>query len=198
MTANKGFSLIELLVTISIVAILGGVVAPGFTEFIRDNRQTSQLNTLIGSIHLSRGEAASRRQLITLCASSNASSCNTTHWENGWIIFTDSNNSGNGIIDGADELILVQEAFDGNGTLRAPTLDSSGKSLLQFRSDGFLFSSTTPSQGTFVLCDSEGVAEAKAVIVNISGVSRLAIDQDDPLDGIVNDHQATPANVTCP
>ncbi len=198
MTANTGFSLIELLVTISIVAILGGVVAPGFTEFIRDNRQTSQINTLIGAIHLSRGEAASRRQLVTLCASSDAASCNTTQWEHGWIIFTDTNNNGNGVIDGNDELLLAQEAFDGNGTLRAPALVNNGKSLLQFRADGFLNNPSNQASGTFVLCDSKGATEAKAVIVNISGVSRLAIDQDDPLDGIVNDHQATPVNVSCP
>ena len=195
MKSVQGFTLVELMVTVVIVAILGGVIAPSFSTFIKDNRLSNQINTLIGAIHYSRGEAASRRTIITMCASSNGSNCNGTNsWESGWIIFSDGNNTGNAIIDGDDELILFQEALEGGNTLRESGFSfSTGK--LHFNANGFLYDSD-PSAGTMTLCDDRGSSEAKAIVVNISGTSRLATD--DNSDGVVNDHGGSASNISCP
>ncbi len=196
MKAVDGFTLVELIVTVSIVAILGGIVAPSFVSFVQDNRITGQINTLIGTIHYARGEAASRRSIVTLCASSNSSSCsNSNSWESGWIIFSDSNNNGNAIIDGTDELILVQEALEGGNTLRESGFGFTGAGKIHFNANGFLYASD-PSAGTMTLCNDDGATAAKAIIVNISGTSRLATD--DNSDGTVNDHDGSLSNISCP
>ncbi|MEH6626098.1 MAG: GspH/FimT family pseudopilin [Motiliproteus sp.] len=196
MKSSDGYTLVEMIVTVAIVGILIGIVAPSFTGFVKDNRFTSQINTLIGTIHYARGEAASRRSIVTLCASSNSSSCsNSNSWETGWIIFSDSNNSGNGIIDGADELILTQEALEGGNTLRESGFGFTGAGKIHFNANGFLYA-TDPSAGTLTLCNDDGAADAKAIIVNISGTSRLATDDND--DNIVNDHQGSLSNISCP
>ena len=195
MKPNAGFTLIELIITVAIVAILAGVVAPGMTSFIRNNRMASQINTLIGTVHFARAEAANRRSIVTLCASTNAANCNTSNWENGWIIFTDNNNSGNAVIDGADTLILAQEALEGGNTLRESGFNFAGSGRLQFNGVGFLYA-TSPASGTLTLCDERGVSEAKALIVNIAGVSRLATDESG--NGVVNNHLGSTGNVTCP
>lgn len=192
---SRGFTLVELIVTVAVAAILVGLVAPGMVSFIRDNRLTSQINTLIGAIHFARAEAANRRTLVTLCASSDAATCNTSNWESGWLIFTDANNSGNAVLDGTDELILVQEAFEGGNTLRESGFNFGGSGRLQFSSTGFLYG-TSPTSGTLTLCDDRGVSYAKAVIVTIAGVSRLGTDEDG--NGIVDDHQGSGNDVTCP
>ncbi|MCW8885237.1 MAG: GspH/FimT family pseudopilin [Motiliproteus sp.] len=195
MKSAQGFTLIELMVTVVIVAILGGIIAPNFSTFIKDNRLSGQINTLIGAIHYARGEAASRRTIVTICASSNGSSCNdSNNWETGWIIFSDGNNSGNAVIDGSDELILYQEALEGGNTLRESGF-SFGTGKLHFNANGFLYASD-PSSGTMTLCDDRGASEAKAIVVNISGTSRLATDDNN--DGIFNDHDGSASNISCP
>ncbi|WP_421861831.1 GspH/FimT family pseudopilin [Motiliproteus sp.] len=191
---QKGFTLIELLITVSLIAILAGLVAPGFSSFIQDNRLTSQINTLIGVIHMARGEAANRRGIVTLCASDNGSNCNTTNWEAGWILFTDSNNGGNAVIDGDDQLLLYQEPLIGGNSLRASGFGGTNLGRLQFASTGFLLD-TDSSAGTFTLCDDRGVSEARAIVVNISGVSRLAVDEDG--DNTLNNHQGAAGEISC-
>ncbi|WP_207063346.1 GspH/FimT family pseudopilin [Motiliproteus sp. SC1-56] len=197
MKASAGFTLIELIVTVAIVAILAGIVAPGMTSFIRDNRMTSQINTLIGTVHLARAEAANRRSIVTLCASDNAANCNSSNWEDGWIIFSDNTNNGNAIIDGDDELILAQEALEGGNTLRQSGFNFGASGRIHFNAVGFLYAND-PTAGTLTLCDGRGETGAKAVILNIAGVSRLASDEDG--DGIVNRHSGGTAadGVTCP
>lgn len=193
----SGFTLIELLITLAIVAILASLMAPSFSSFIKDNRLSGQINTLIGTIHLSRGEAANRRSIVTLCASNNGSNCNSTHWEDGWILFSDSNNGGNAIMDGADQLLLYQEPLVGGNTLRATGFSGTDLGVLQFSSTGFILASS-PSPGTLTLCDDRGASFAKAIVVNVSGVSRLAVDEDSPLDGILNDHRGSTGDLSCP
>ncbi len=194
MGRHSGFTLIELLVTLSIIALLVGLVAPGFTTFIQNNRLSSQINTLIGTIHLSRGEAANRRTIITLCGSDNGANCNTSSWENGWIMFTDTNNNGNEVIDGTDQLLLYQEPLIGGNTLRASGFSGTNLGVLQFGSTGFVLAAS-PAPGTFTLCDDRGASFAKAIVVNISGVSRLSVDESD--SGIINDHQGSIGDVSC-
>ncbi|MFT6915676.1 MAG: type IV fimbrial biogenesis protein FimT [Motiliproteus sp.] len=193
----SGFTLIELLITVAIVAILTSLMAPGFSSFIKDNRLSGQINTLIGTIHLSRGEAANRRAIVTLCASDNGANCNSTHWEDGWILFSDANNDGNAIKDGTDQLLRYQEPLVGGNTLRATGFSGSNLGVLQFSSTGFILASS-PSPGTLTLCDDRGARFAKAIVVNVSGVSRLAVDEGSSLNGILNDHRGSTGDLSCP
>ena len=80
-----GFTLIELMVTLAVLAVLAGIAAPSFMAMIRDNRITTQANNLVGSIQLARSEAAKRGVQITI--RHNGATAN--NWDNGWIVFTD-------------------------------------------------------------------------------------------------------------
>lgn len=195
MRYQRGFSLIELMVTITIFAILAGIVAPSFLGFISDNRLSSQINTLVGSVRYARSEAVNRQRIVTLCASSDMASCDTTSWENGWILFTDSNNGGNAVIDGDDTLLMAQEGLEGNTTLRTSGFSFASAGIVQLGALGYLYGSS-PTAGTFVLCDDRGAAQARAIVINVAGTSRVATDEDG--DGVRNLHSGAGSNVTCP
>ena len=86
---SRGFTLIELLVTISLVAILMGLAAPSLTEAALGSKLAGNANRLATSATLARSEAIKRNIAITLCISTNGTSCTTTGgWEQGWIVLS--------------------------------------------------------------------------------------------------------------
>jgi len=98
---NRGFTLVELMVTVAIVGILTSVGVPSFIEMINQNRATSLANELAASLNLARSEAIKRGLQVSICKSANISDsvtaanvlCSTatsTSWKNGWLIFVDN------------------------------------------------------------------------------------------------------------
>lgn len=84
---NHGFTLVELVISIAVIGILAAIAAPNFQDALLSSRLRANANKLVSSIYLARGEAIKRNTVITLCASSNGTSC-TGSWENGWIILS--------------------------------------------------------------------------------------------------------------
>lgn len=86
---SRGFTLVELMVVVAILSILTMLAAPTFTEIILNNHLSSTSNRLVSSASMARTEAIKRNVTVTLCQSSNASTCGTNgNWELGWIIKT--------------------------------------------------------------------------------------------------------------
>jgi len=86
-----GFTMIELMVTLAVAAILVTVAVPSFQTMIESNALTSQINLFIGSLNAARSEAVKRGKQVTLCKSVNGSSCAGAGYEAGWIVFVDTN-----------------------------------------------------------------------------------------------------------
>ncbi|QOW25749.1 GspH/FimT family pseudopilin [Lysobacter sp. H23M47] len=82
---ESGFSLIELIVTIVVLAILVTLATPSFTSLLNSSRLTAQANELVASLQLARSEAVRRNTPVTLCRSTNGSTCaGAGAWER-WI-----------------------------------------------------------------------------------------------------------------
>ncbi|MEB4592538.1 GspH/FimT family protein [Candidatus Thiothrix sp. Deng01] len=100
---QTGMTLIELIVTFSIVAILAAVAAPSLSEMISNNRLTALNNQIVSTLNYMRGEAAKRAYDVTMCvrnASGTGCSTNTADgFENGWIVFTNCNPTTNSTPD---------------------------------------------------------------------------------------------------
>ncbi len=71
---QSAYSLIELLVTVSILGVLLGVMLPGMNEFLKNERLTTQINSLLSHLQYARSEAILRLQPVTVCASRDAAS----------------------------------------------------------------------------------------------------------------------------
>lgn len=92
--ATAGFGLIELLVTISIVAVLAAIALPNFRSMIAGNRTASQASDLVAAFNLARNEAITRNRAVTICAANTASGtpiacAAATAWNQGWMVFLD-------------------------------------------------------------------------------------------------------------
>lgn len=162
----RGVTLIELIIGIAVLGILAAVALPSFTETIQSNTQTSQINTLLSSLHLARSEAIKRNSPVTLCKSNDNSTCNTdndNHWERGWIVFVDSD--GNGTRASAEELLRAQSAMGGDTTLRSTTTFNN---RIIYSAKGINLSTTA---GLFSLCDDRGASDARAVRITATGHS---------------------------
>ncbi len=84
---QKGFSLVELMVAVSVISLLITVAIPSFETSVLGMRGSSLADKLIASIHLVRSEAIARNSRVTLCASVDGNSCDNTadDWNRGWI-----------------------------------------------------------------------------------------------------------------
>jgi len=83
----RGFTLIELMVAIMVLGILLGVAVPSFRDAALSSRLTAYANDLVASAQIARSEAIKRNAPVTLCASSNGTTCATSGgWQVGWIV----------------------------------------------------------------------------------------------------------------
>lgn len=169
MQKNQGFSLLEMLLILAIVAILLWLGVPNFNSAIRSARLTSSINELAGSLQFARSYAVKKRQSVTVISTGS-----NNDWSGGWVVFADKN--GNGDIDNDDEKMRIFAKLAAGYSLR-------------FNARAITYSSfgISGNSGTFILCDNrannniqESVPKsgtAKALIVNI-GRARIALDSN--------------------
>jgi len=119
---QTGFTLLELMVTLTVFAILLGIAIPSFTETMRANRLTTVVNKLVTALNVARSEAAKRGSGVTVCASNAAhTACaGAVTWDTGgWIVFDDDTSAGAvaGVVDGTDKVLQAYDAPDPGFTI---------------------------------------------------------------------------------
>lgn len=86
---SRGFTLLELMTTLAVAAILVVVGVPGFVAFLQNTRATSHTNDLVTALNLARSEATQRGIVIRVCSSANGTACSgSSDWSTGWIVLT--------------------------------------------------------------------------------------------------------------
>ena len=79
-----GFTLIEMMVVVAIVAILAAMTAPSFNRFVVSSRVISATNDLVAALHLARSEAVTRNASVSLCSGSGGACTDSEDWSGGW------------------------------------------------------------------------------------------------------------------
>lgn len=168
---ESGFTLIELMVTIAVAAILLMVAVPSFKEMIDNNRLVTQVNALTTSLAVARSEAIQRSVQVTVCKSANLTACTTSgNWEQGWIIFEDVN--GNGSVNAGDDLIRVFEGLPAGFTIR--TANNFSDWIAYSRTGISSGNSGSATAGTFRICTGDQVTtKSRAIEINTTGRARL-------------------------
>ena len=107
---HSGLTLLELLITMVLAAIIAALAAPSFFSLIKNNQISSARTSLLAGIQLARAEALERKTPVTICASTHGGGCGGD-WTDGWIVFTDIDSSGS--IGTGDVLVEVHDGYGG-------------------------------------------------------------------------------------
>ncbi|MEY3219561.1 MAG: Tfp pilus assembly protein FimT [Pseudomonadota bacterium] len=199
-----GFSLVEVLVVIGIGAILLASAMPAMNEYLRNNRLTSQTNTLVATINFARGEAITRNQNVFVSALPSSDAGNT--WGKGWEVWVDGRQDGEGTcvlgtnpVNRTHEDCETLRVFDFSSyakiypkiTTNPATLDAISaanlsdanllKSTLMFRgSDGGLALGNGGASVDILICDTDAFNDKKRPgrQLNISRTGRVSLVTD--------------------
>jgi type IV fimbrial biogenesis protein FimT len=163
MKKQGGFTLIELMFVILVLAVLLSIGIPNMRDFLRNGRMTGYANDLLADINLARTEAVKRRALVTICASANPTATSptcaattSTSAFTGWVVFVDdadpnaaNANDGNDVIDTGETILRRHDAIV--ATAKSDT------GFLSFADSGFSRASGGTASATYVvMCDSRG------------------------------------------
>ncbi len=151
---NKGFTLIELMVTVAIVAILVVVGIPNLRDAMIRSRLSGQIQEFYGTLSLARSEAIKRGAFITICKSSNGTGC-TGNWSDGWIVFVDPN--ANGAVDGGETILRVFPALPSGDSLNA---NNNFTNYIAYDRFGM-----ANNVGTFVFCANSDETKARTIAI---------------------------------
>jgi type IV fimbrial biogenesis protein FimT len=103
-----GFTLIELMVTLTILVILAWVAVPSINSAMLANRLASYANDFVASAQFARSEALKRNAAVTLCSSSDGSTCaDAGDWAQGWIVMCRTDSVSSNLCNAAGAQVLV-------------------------------------------------------------------------------------------
>ena len=165
---NKGFSLVELIVALTIAGVLMAIAAPALQKFVSSNRLTSQVNDLMADINLSRSEAIKRNVTTGVCvtAAGGASCVTSGNWANGWLVYyVCPTGDPSGCTAGNNVVLKVHEALTGKNTLTSPgSVDQ-----IVYSNNGLISSGT----GQFTLTDPK-TSGNRIVCISATGHTNLS------------------------
>lgn len=175
----SGFTLVELLVAVSISGVLLVMSIPAFLDLIRSNRLAAQTHYFITAVNFARTEAINRNTQVIICVRSGGGCDNSNYWERGWIVFDDSNE--NSQVD-AGETVRVFDPLK-EGYSLGPNVTSN--SLRFYPDGGVRRASRALPLMTFRLCapdakDGNLVQRSREIVINATGRMRLQFGREIP------------------
>ncbi len=162
---QSGFTLLELMLVVTIAGLLLAVGVPAMGNFLRNARITNAANDVMAGLHFTRSEAIKRRLPVTLCTSADPlnpnPACSASAFLTGWIAFVDTNQSGQR--DAGEAVLLQREPMPATITARA----SANPFRVTYLLNGFALNAAAAQ---LVLCDERGNAPSGGELSAARGI----------------------------
>ncbi len=164
---SRGFTLVELLMVLAIVAVLSTLAVPAFGAFIGRTQARTARNVLETSLNQARIAAVNHGGHVVVCPSLDAAHCaRATTWHQGWILYVDLDHDR---VRADHEPLLAVGQVHARGVA---IVSSSGRLVLDYRPDG----SASGTNLTLTVCDRQsGAGGASTVVVSPSGRVRRGV-----------------------
>lgn len=176
-----GVTLVEMMITLAIAAILLTLVAPNVQSILTRNKITAELNEMSGLLRFARFTAIDQQINTIACPTTNFTAC-SNDWNSAKMVFIDAN--GNNAKDAAEPILASSQAISSTNSVTSTA-----------NSIQFLDSGVTVAASTILLCPNTKDAEfARALFVTLQGRTRVSTDTDD--NGIDEDLSNT--DLSCP
>jgi len=170
---QRGFTLGELLTTMTVVGLSLSFAVPSFNTIVNNNRRATGINQLVSTMYLARSEAITRNSQITVCPSKNGGGCEAVGWNEGWLLFTDTNRDRS--VDPGEFILSHMPA-----QTRLEIQSAEFGTFFVYRPNGRLMVNTpAENTGQMTICDPRGAEHARVLIVNASGHPQLSEYQSD-------------------
>lgn len=174
-TSEAGLTLLELLVTFAVVAILAASAAPAFNELIASSRVKATSDSLIRALYSARAEAIKRGHRVVTCLSASGASCSSSSARK-LLIFSDLDK--NGSPTASEKVIAIVDIESSSIQI------SYNRPFLAYTSTGY----AAGTNGTFTLCDASGAGQ----FVIVSSLGRVRKGRDYDGDGFVEKSPGVP------
>jgi len=157
--AGTGFTVLEMLLVLSIMAILMILGIPALQSYEMRQRMSAAVNLLHTQLALARNEAINRNTQVVACPGRPTGGCTeAADWSDGWMIFADLN--GDRQHQGTETVLRVEPGLE-----QMVIRSSSGRTSLRFYPNG----SAPGSNSSISFCDARGPADARKLVISNSG-----------------------------
>jgi type IV fimbrial biogenesis protein FimT len=164
MKFQRGFTLVELMYTVAIAALVLGMGIPAFTETIRASRMTTSVNTEVTAMHVARSEAVKRRARVTLCRATTDAAPACSAAGNGYLVF--ANTADDQSFDAGDTLIKAGPWLANGITVMYDGLPT----YVSYTASGFTRAIGGGTlAGNIIVCDERGDRAARVVSLAATG-----------------------------
>jgi len=159
-----GLTLIELLVALTIIAVIAMAGVPALRGLVMSQRMTAQINDFVHGVFLAKQSAHTRQADTVICKSPTGRDCDhAAEWTDGWLMFVNFDQDTPAHVDTTEPILAV------GGTFRGGSIKANRREFV-FRA--FQRHSTN---GTLVFCDARGEERAKALVISYTGRPRVAM-----------------------
>lgn len=158
--SQRGFTMTELLVTMTIVAIVSAIALPSMRSVMENAKVSGRAEDLGMTLRQARSEAAKRNETVTVCRSSDGAACAAAgvgDWRVGWIMFVDS--ASVGTREAGEAIIVVRKPDGASGPLAG---SGTAADYISYRGDGRALTAAGAAQtGTITACSTNTSVERR-------------------------------------